>query len=145
MQYSPYNQTFPGTVLSTGTEDYFDSAWYFNGGQFWLPVSGFTHYNATNTGVSWSAYRFHEMDPLPFDQGFKFMWRYVSVVCVFVCTERATATATSSTALASSATSRTSTARSPARPPPPWSRPTPGCTLGNKQRAALTTEVRRMC
>lgn len=80
-------------MLSTGTEDYFDSAWYFNGGQFWLPVSGFTHYNATSTGVTWSAYRFHEMDPLPFDQGFKFMWRYASVVqcvclvcmCVCVC------------------------------------------------------------
>lgn len=67
-------------MLSTGTEDYFDSAWYFNGGQFWLPVSGFTHYNATSTGVTWSAYRFHEMDPLPFDQGFKFMWRYASAV-----------------------------------------------------------------
>lgn len=29
--YSPYNQEFPGTVLGTGTEDYFDSGWYFNG------------------------------------------------------------------------------------------------------------------
>jgi len=26
--YSPYNKPFPGVVLSTGTEDYFDSAWY---------------------------------------------------------------------------------------------------------------------
>jgi len=73
--YSPYNQTFPGTLLSTGTEDYFDSAWYFNGGQFWLPVSGFTHINTTGDQVTWSAYRFHEMDPLPFDSGLKLMWR----------------------------------------------------------------------
>lgn len=76
MQYAPYNQTFPGTVLSTGTEDYYDSAWYFNGGQFWLPVSGFTHFNTSGNVTSWSAYRFHEMDPLPFDSGFKMMWRY---------------------------------------------------------------------
>jgi len=73
-QYSPYNTPFPGTVLSTGTEDYFDSAWYFNAGQFWLPVSGFTHINTTS-GVEWSAYRFHEMEPLLFDNGYKFMWR----------------------------------------------------------------------
>jgi hypothetical protein len=25
--YTPYNTAFPGVVLSTGTEDYFDSAW----------------------------------------------------------------------------------------------------------------------
>lgn len=74
-QYSPYNQAFPGTILSTGTEDYFDSAWYFNGGQFWLPVSGFTHLDTSNNQVKWSAYRFHEMDPLLFDNGFKLLWR----------------------------------------------------------------------
>jgi len=74
-QYSPYNQNFPGTLLSSGTEDYFDSAWYFDGGEFWLPVSGFTHYSETKKGVTWSAYRFHEMDPLPFTEGFKLVWR----------------------------------------------------------------------
>jgi len=66
---------FPGTILSTGTEDYFDSAWYFNAGEFHLPVSGFTHYNANSTDVTWSAYRFHEMDPLAFNNGFRFVWR----------------------------------------------------------------------
>jgi len=74
-QYTPYNQSFPGTVLSTGTEDYFDSGWYFNGGQFWLPVSGYTHFNQDSNGVTWSAYRFHEMDPLPFAGGFLMHWR----------------------------------------------------------------------
>jgi hypothetical protein len=75
-QYTPYNAPFPGTVLSTGTEDYFDSAWYFDAGQFWLPNSGFTHlkFESTNN-VTWSAYRFHFMDALPFQNGFKFMWR----------------------------------------------------------------------
>jgi hypothetical protein len=39
-----------------GTEDYFDSAWYFDAGEFYLPNSGFTHLDQTN-GVTWSAYR----------------------------------------------------------------------------------------
>jgi len=73
--YTPYNQGFPGTVLSTGTEDYFDSAWYFNAGEFRLPVSGFTHYASSNGNIYWSAYRFHIMDPVRFDNGFKFVWR----------------------------------------------------------------------
>jgi hypothetical protein len=37
-------------------EDYFDSAWYFDAGEFYLPNSGFTHLDQTN-GVTWSAYR----------------------------------------------------------------------------------------
>jgi hypothetical protein len=78
--FSPYSQPFPGTLLSTGTEDYFDSAWYFNGGQFWLPVSGFTHIANVGSAVEWSAYRFHEMDPLPFDNGIKILWRNGDVV-----------------------------------------------------------------
>jgi len=74
-QYAPFNQSFPGTLLSTGTEDYFDSAWYFNAGQFRMEVSGFTHMNSTSKVITWSAYRFHEMDPLPFDSGFQLVWR----------------------------------------------------------------------
>jgi len=73
--YTPHNQTFPGTLLSTGTEDFFDSAWYFNAGEFHLPVSGFTHYASSAGTVEFSAYRFHDMDPLPFENGFKFVWR----------------------------------------------------------------------
>eukprot|EP01079_Euglenida_sp_SAG-EU17-18_P003844 gene3844-4229_t len=38
--YETTNTSFPGVVLSTGTEDYFDSAYYFDAGQFHLPVSG---------------------------------------------------------------------------------------------------------
>lgn len=72
--YTPYNRTFPGIVLSTGTEDYFDSGWYFNAGKFRFPVSGFTHINTTK-GVTFSAYRFHEMDPLQFYDGIRIEWR----------------------------------------------------------------------
>lgn len=74
-QYTPYNQGFPGTVLSTGTEDYFDSGWYFNAGGFRLPVAGMTHLVADSTKAIVSAYRFHDEDPLPFEDGFKFVWR----------------------------------------------------------------------
>jgi len=66
---------FPGVVLATGTEDYFDSAWYFNAGQFHLPVSGFTHLQMNNTYVAWSAYRFHDKDPLFWKNGFQLIWR----------------------------------------------------------------------
>ena len=41
--YSPYKQPFPGTLLSTGMEDYFDSAFGFDTGRFHGPVSGCTH------------------------------------------------------------------------------------------------------
>eukprot|EP01113_Clastostelium_recurvatum_P035244 TRINITY_DN488_c0_g1_i1.p1 TRINITY_DN488_c0_g1~~TRINITY_DN488_c0_g1_i1.p1 ORF type:complete len:437 (+),score=110.68 TRINITY_DN488_c0_g1_i1:126-1436(+) len=68
-------EAFPGTLLSTGTEDYFDSAWYFNSGEFHLPVSGYTHYDTAAPGINWSAYRFHEMDPLQFSDGLQFVWR----------------------------------------------------------------------
>eukprot|EP00042_Codosiga_hollandica_P029172 m.158762 g.158762 ORF g.158762 m.158762 type:complete len:435 (-) comp53003_c0_seq2:32-1336(-) len=72
--YTPFNQSYPGTIMSTGTEDYFDSAYYFDAGQFYFPVSGFTHLDQTD-GITWSAYRFHEMDPLVFQDGFRFVWR----------------------------------------------------------------------
>lgn len=79
--FVPLDAHFPGTVLSTGTEDYFDSAWYFLGGEFHLPVSGFTHLNQKDGPgqnlTSFSAYRFHEMDPIYFDKkdGFLMTWR----------------------------------------------------------------------
>ena len=31
--HTPHDAPFPGVVLSTGTEDYFDSAYYFDGGR----------------------------------------------------------------------------------------------------------------
>ena len=62
--YDPPDQAWPGTVLSTGTEDYFDSGWYFDAGEFRMPVSGFTHLKQTDAVTEWSGYRFHDMDPL---------------------------------------------------------------------------------
>jgi len=73
--YMDGDNTFPGFVISTGTEDYFDSAWYFNGGQFHYPVSGFTHLTQEPNNVTWSAYRFHDTDPLFFNDGFQLIWR----------------------------------------------------------------------
>jgi len=74
--YTPDNNEFPGVVLSTGTEDYYDSGWYFNAGPFHLPTAGLTHlYNVAGQPVTFSAYRFHEVDPLTFSNGFSYVWR----------------------------------------------------------------------
>ena len=51
------------------------AAWYFNAGQFHMPVSGYTHDKHSQNGTEWSGYRFHEMDPLRFEDGLKFQWR----------------------------------------------------------------------
>jgi hypothetical protein len=70
--YSPASQAWPGTLLATGMEDFYDSAFYFNGGGFHLPVSGMTHKPGDGT---FSGYRFHEMDPLVFKDGARMQWR----------------------------------------------------------------------
>lgn len=69
--YSPLSVEWPGMLLSTGMEDYYDSAFYFDGGVFRAPVSGSTHMAAGE----WSGYRFHEMDPLVFSNGVRLQWR----------------------------------------------------------------------
>jgi hypothetical protein len=86
-------EPFPGTTLSTGGEDYYNSAYYFaapgasgfgttipHGGDFHLPTTGLTHLNTTNPYNSdgptqWSAYRLHEQDPLVFKDGVQFVMR----------------------------------------------------------------------
>ena len=74
--YPDRNLAFPGVISSTGTEDYFDSAYYFNGGQFRFEVSGFTHFRQVNSSsLEWSAYRMHDLDPIFFYNGFRFEWR----------------------------------------------------------------------
>lgn len=70
--YSPPTQAWPGLLLSTGLEDFYDSAFYFNGGDFHMPVSGLTHKPGDGT---FSGYRFHEMDPLVFKDGIRMQWR----------------------------------------------------------------------
>lgn len=72
--YTPYNTSYPGLLISTGTEDYYNSAWAFSAGMFHMPTAGLTYLNRTN-GLTISAYRFHDMDPLPFQDGFRLVWR----------------------------------------------------------------------
>ena len=71
---TPHNASLPGTVLSTGTEDYFDSAYYFDGGTFRFPEAGNT-FGPSGTPTRWSGYRFHDNDPLVFHGGVRLLWR----------------------------------------------------------------------
>ncbi len=74
--YTEYDQSFPGIGISTGTEDYFDSAFTFDAGPFHFEVSGFTHFKKLDNGTfELSAYRMHDMDPIFFTNGFRFVWR----------------------------------------------------------------------
>jgi hypothetical protein len=54
---------------------YFISSYYFSGGEFHLPNSGFTHFASNSSSVTLSAYRFHHNDPLVFSNGVKMVWR----------------------------------------------------------------------
>ena len=71
------DQPHPGIVMSTGTEDYFDSGWHLTLVNFsiQLRVSGFTHLKTQKNLTEWSDYRLHEMDPPRFNDGLKFQWR----------------------------------------------------------------------
>jgi hypothetical protein len=51
------------------------SAYYFNAGQFRLPLSGFTHYASAGGNVTLSAYRFMTDVPLTFTDGARLTWR----------------------------------------------------------------------
>jgi hypothetical protein len=61
------------TFLSSGTEDYFNSANYFNAGEFRLPNVGLTYKNEDI--FTMSAYRNHERDPIVFQDGLDLVWR----------------------------------------------------------------------
>jgi hypothetical protein len=54
--------------LSSGLEDYFLGTYYFNRGLYHLPSAGVTHLGQAD--YSFSAYRFHEQDPIFFEDGF---------------------------------------------------------------------------
>ena len=60
------------TWLSSGTEDFFLSAYYFNRGVYHLDNSGLTYKD--NKGVM-SAYKFFENDPILFTKSFELTWR----------------------------------------------------------------------
>ncbi|MDR1584357.1 MAG: DUF2961 domain-containing protein [Prevotellaceae bacterium] len=56
-------------LLSSGLEDYFLGTYYFNKGRYYTSLAGLTHLDA-ETG-EFSAYRFHDDDPLFFQNGFR--------------------------------------------------------------------------
>ena len=58
--------------LSSGAEDYFLSAYYFNEGEFKTPNSGVTYYDGKGT---LSVYKTHDRDPLLWDNGFQLIFR----------------------------------------------------------------------
>ncbi len=56
-------------LLSSGLEDYFLGTYYFNKGKYYTPVAGLTHYNPGEH--EFSAYRFHDDDPIFFHDGLR--------------------------------------------------------------------------
>ena len=83
----------PAWLISSGTEDYFLGTFYFDKGQYFLPLAGVTALCPEPSdgaprprppafgcepaaGVRFSAYRVHgSADPLTFEQGFAVTWR----------------------------------------------------------------------
>ncbi|MGB2821059.1 MAG: DUF2961 domain-containing protein, partial [Phycisphaerae bacterium] len=60
-------------ILSSGLEDYFLGTYYFNRGPYYNDVAGLTHKDAKDH--SFSAYRFHEEDPVFFRKGLRLTCR----------------------------------------------------------------------
>lgn len=56
-------------MLSSGLEDYFLGTYYFNRGRYATPVAGLTHFDKAKN--EFSAYRFHEDDPVFFSRGLR--------------------------------------------------------------------------
>ena len=56
-------------MLSSGLEDYFLGTYYFRKGLYYTPVAGLTYIDKTNS--TFSAYRFHDDDPIFFRQGLR--------------------------------------------------------------------------
>ena len=80
--YRAHNESFPGLVVGTGVEDYFDSAYYFGADSgnglltFQTPLNGLTVGERTDDGIErLSAYRFHASDPLAMADGGRLVWR----------------------------------------------------------------------
>jgi hypothetical protein len=65
------------TYLSSGTEDFFLSAFYYNSGLFHSDNSGLTY--KANPGTM-SAYKFFEDDPVLFSKSFRLRWRCGEVI-----------------------------------------------------------------
>lgn len=59
--------------LSSGLEDYFLGTYYFNKGRYATPVAGLTHFDQNEN--EFSAYRFHDDDPVFFHKGLRLTCR----------------------------------------------------------------------
>lgn len=57
------------SIKGTGTEDYFNSGWYFNAGEFAAPYHGLILKDDTLGRVA--AYRFHILDAIPFKKSIR--------------------------------------------------------------------------
>jgi hypothetical protein len=55
--------------VSSGLEDYFLGTYYFQTGRYHTPIAGLTHFNPDQS--SFTAYRFHEEDPIFFARGLR--------------------------------------------------------------------------
>jgi hypothetical protein len=71
-------RSYPGgadvpLMLSSGLEDYFLGTYYFDTGRFHGDVAGLTHWDPK--AGRFSAYRFHDEDPLFFDAGLRLTCR----------------------------------------------------------------------
>jgi hypothetical protein len=60
-------------MLSSGLEDYFLGTYYFDTGRFYADIAGLTHFSKENS--SFSAYRFHDEDPVLFQDGLRLTCR----------------------------------------------------------------------
>ena len=60
-------------MLSSGLEDYFLGTYYFDRGRYHTPISGLTHFDPKDH--SFSAYRFHDDDPIFFQKGLRLTCR----------------------------------------------------------------------
>ena len=60
-------------LLSSGLEDYFLGTYYFNRGRYATNLAGLTHLDVKNQ--SFSAYRFHDQDPIFFHSGLRLTCR----------------------------------------------------------------------
>jgi len=64
------------TLLSSGTEDYFQSANQFDAGSYYFPEAGVTSLMETSSEYQLSAYKIHDRDAIFFNSGrFQLVWR----------------------------------------------------------------------
>ena len=66
--FTPRAAPYPGMLLSTGWEDYYGASWGFIAGAFTTDLSGNTYWT-TPENLKVSAYRFHDQDPVFFNDG----------------------------------------------------------------------------